>query len=94
MRIQVNRLTRGNASEVKASVTAAAAAGDAVLDFSAVITVDSSAVAVVLAWIRILQVQGVRPMLVAVPDKLVSLMRLYGVYGLLEEFFEKGASVS
>lgn len=94
MHIQANRLTRGNASEVKSVVTAAAAEGDAVLDFSAVSVVDSSAVAVVLAWVRILQGRGLRPTLIAVPDKLVSLMRLYGVYGLLEEFFEKSVPSS
>lgn len=86
MRIAEQKVTRANASRVKQEVLAAARQGDAQLDWSAVTGVDSSSVAIVLAWIRVLQAGGITPQLGGVPDKMISLMRLYGTYELIEPF--------
>lgn len=52
-------------------------------DFSAVEQVDSSAVAVVLDWIRQAKAAGFKLVLVNVPAAFVSLVKLYGVDELL-----------
>ena len=86
MQVSEQKLTRSNAAAVKKEVLAAAKGHDAVLDLSNVKTLDSSAVAVVLAWLREVQEQGATPVLVGVPDKMMSLARLYGVHGLLKPY--------
>lgn len=87
MRVTEERVTRINASAVKARVIAAAESGDNQLDFSDVKAVDSSAVAIVLAWVRVLQKKNLKPQLSGVPEKMVSLMRLYGTYDVLAPCF-------
>ncbi|MDO4936793.1 MAG: STAS domain-containing protein [Sutterellaceae bacterium] len=89
MLVNETRVTRINASAVKSRVIQAAEAGDTVLDWSGVTAVDSSTVAIVLAWLRVLQKKNLVPQLVAVPEKMLSLMRLYGTYQLIEPTFAK-----
>lgn len=89
MRIGEKKFTRQTAMALKAQVLAAAAAGDAELDFEGVESADSSAVAVVMAWVRRLQAQNLTPVLRNVPAKMTSLMGLYGVSELLEGYIAK-----
>ncbi|MGN1209476.1 MAG: lipid asymmetry maintenance protein MlaB [Duodenibacillus sp.] len=91
MRISEERVTRINASGVKSQVLAAARAGDTELDFSGVEAVDSSAVAIVLSWLRVLQKKGLEPNLKGAPDKMLALMRLYGTFELVEPYVEQPA---
>ena len=86
MLVKEKKISCTNATAVKREVIAAARAGDAVLDLSAVEALDSSAVAIVLAWIRVLQEKNAAPVLQGVPEKLLTLARLYGVKGLIEPF--------
>jgi phospholipid transport system transporter-binding protein len=58
-------------------------AGDVVLDFSGVTRVDSSALALLLAWVRHLKARGSKVELRALPESLLTLARLYGVDALL-----------
>ena len=89
MRIVDKKFTRQTAMALKSQALAAAAAGDVQLDFEGVESVDSSAVAVVMAWIRRLQAQNLTPVLKNVPSKMTSLMELYGVSELLEGYVAK-----
>ena len=79
MRVDQESLTRVNARQVKEAVVRAALAGDEVIDLSAVVTADSSALAVLLAWLRKVQMTGGSPEIRGVPDKVLSLMDLYGL---------------
>lgn len=88
MRLSEQKITRGNAIEVKAAVVKAAHAGDVVLDLSSVRSVDSTSVAILLSWVRILQSAQLRPRICGVPDKMLSLMKLYGVERILSPYFE------
>ncbi len=58
-------------------------AGDLVFDFAGVTRVDSSALALVLAWLRRLKARGDSAELRAPPESLLALARLYGVESLL-----------
>lgn len=89
MLIAEEKVTRMTAKAVKRQTSQAALARDCILDFSNVATVDSSAVSVVLSWVRQLQAQGLTPTLVAVPQKLLDLAKLYGVLSLVEPFLQK-----
>lgn len=89
MRLEQQRLTRGNAAQMKARILAAAQASDAQLDLSAMTVVDSSAVAVVLAWVRVLKARNLKPRIDSAPDKLISLMRLYGLEPILGDVIKK-----
>lgn len=84
MQVNEKKVTRGNAAAVKKLVIAAANSGDSVLDWTNVGAVDSSAVAIVLAWLRVLQDKNIEPQLIGVPEKMRSLMRLYGIYDLVK----------
>ena len=53
MQLSEDKITRGNAVEIKAAVLASAHAGDAVIDFSGVKTVDSTAVSILMSWVRV-----------------------------------------
>ena len=86
MRIEQENLTRLTARKIKKDIVQAIRQGDAVLDFSSVKIVDSSAVSVVLAWIRSAQSAMLEPRLIAAPAKLFDLAKLYGVLGLIEPF--------
>ena len=49
MRLSEEKITRGNAVAVKAAVLASAQAGDTVLDFSNVKSVDSTTVSILMS---------------------------------------------
>jgi phospholipid transport system transporter-binding protein len=57
--------------------------GDLVLDFSGVTRVDSSALALLLAWLRRLKARESAVELRELPESLLALARLYGVDALL-----------
>ena len=59
------------------------AAQDRTFDLAAVEQVDSSAVAVVLGWIRHAQAAGYTVQLIKLPAAFISLVKLYGVDELL-----------
>lgn len=87
MRLSEEKITRGNAVAVKAAVLASAQAGDTVLDFSNVKSVDSTSVSILMSWVRTLQSLQRTPESVAC-RKMLSLMRLYGVNDLLAPYFK------
>ncbi|MDR2209148.1 MAG: STAS domain-containing protein [Azoarcus sp.] len=58
-------------------------AGNVVLDFRSVTRVDSSALALLLAWLRRAKVRRSTVELRALPESLLALARLYGVDTLL-----------
>ncbi|HJA17573.1 STAS domain-containing protein [Sutterella sp. AM11-39] len=88
MRLSEEKITRGNAVAVKAAVLASAQAGDTVLDFSNVKSVDSTSVSILMSWVRTLQSLQRTPEIRCVPEKMLSLMRLYGVNDLLAPYFK------
>ncbi len=57
--------------------------GDVVVDWAAVTEVDSSAVSVLLEWLRAAQQSGRSVRFVHLPENLISLVRLYGALALL-----------
>lgn len=87
MQLSEDKITRGNAVEVKAAVLASAHAGDVVIDFSGVKTVDSTAVSILMSWVRVHLHAHRIPQIRCVPEKMLSLMKLYGVWGLLSPYF-------
>ncbi|EJN03356.1 lipid asymmetry maintenance protein MlaB [Herbaspirillum sp. YR522] len=76
-------LTFKNASAVLRDGLAAIAGGQAGIDLSGVVVVDSSAVATLLAWRREAQKRGVALDFGILPANLQSLADLYGVSSLL-----------
>jgi phospholipid transport system transporter-binding protein len=58
-------------------------AGDWIIDLSGVTEVDSSALALLLAWLRRAKARGIKVELRALPASLLALARLYGVDVLL-----------
>jgi len=76
-------LTVDNASQTLAAGLQAIAAGQVSIDLSAVATVDSSAVATLLAWQRAAKSRGVTLQLGTLPANLQSLADLYGASALL-----------
>lgn len=58
-------------------------AGNVALDFSGVTCVDSSALALLLAWLRRLKARESEAELRALPESLLTLARLYGIDALL-----------
>lgn len=91
MLVKEEKITRGNATSVKGEILAAVHAGDDALDLSNVTTLDSSAVAIVLAWIRAVQAAGRTPRLSVVPEQMMTLARLYGVRNLITAFVDAPA---
>lgn len=79
----VASLTVDNASDVLAAGLQAIATGQVSIDLSALTTVDSSAVATLLAWQRAAQHSGRSLELGVLPANLQSLADLYGVSALL-----------
>lgn len=75
--------TVDNASAMLAAGKQAIAAGQTNIDLEQVVTVDSSAVAVLLAWQRAAREQGLTLRLGVLPLNLQSLIDLYGVAALL-----------
>ena len=64
-------------------LSGASAGRPAVLDLSAVSEVDSSALGVVLAWLRTGRARGIALLIANPPANLISLATLYGVSELL-----------
>ncbi|WMW80274.1 STAS domain-containing protein [Undibacterium cyanobacteriorum] len=77
-------LNLGNAADLAQRGCAAISAGTEEFDLSSINSVDSSAVAVLLAWQRQAHQQQRSIRLVAAPASLLSLINLYG----LQDFFE------
>ena len=84
MRVDNASIGMSNAAEVAVAGIEAIRGGDTVFDLSPVLTCDSSAVAVVLAWQREAQARGARLQLTGLPAGLVSLASVYGVSSLLD----------
>jgi len=84
MRVDTTSIEMNNAAAIAASGTEAIRRGDTSFDLSAVRTCDSSAVAVVLAWLREAQARGGRLQLTGLPPGLLSLATVYGVAPLLD----------
>jgi phospholipid transport system transporter-binding protein len=76
-------LTVENASTTLAAGLQAIAAGQAKIDLSGLVTVDSSAVATLLAWQRAARSKGMALQFDALPANLQSLADLYGAVALL-----------
>ncbi len=83
MKIAADTITNQNAMQVVQTGQSAIRAGDCVIDFSGVIRCDTAAVACVLAWLRVAHEMGTKLELLAVPDELRSLAKLYGVSALI-----------
>ena len=83
MKLEVASISNGNAVELLGAGIEAIRAGDANFDLSAVRQVDSSAVALLLAWQREAQACGARLTLSGLPAALKSLAVLYGVDELI-----------
>ena len=84
MRVDSTDIGMNNAAQIAAAGIEAIRAGDSTFDLSAVLTCDSSAVAVVLAWQREAQARGAQLRLSGLPVGLVSLATVYGVAPLLD----------
>ncbi|WP_265922725.1 STAS domain-containing protein [Cupriavidus nantongensis] len=78
-----NSLTNQNAAAVLRDGLARVAQGDVEVDCTGLAQVDSSAVAVLLAWHRAAAARGQALVLRGVPAQLAQLASLYGVDGLL-----------
>lgn len=82
MRLSRESVTMKNALEVKKEGYTSLDRGDAQMDFSAVQEVDSSAVSVLLSWMRYAKKKGLTLEVFHVPQSLVSLLTLYGILPL------------
>lgn len=76
-------VTMASATALVARGRELARAGDLVVDFSAVGECDSSALALLLDWMRAAHAAGHRVTTRALPPTLASLAALYGVSGLI-----------
>ncbi|MDB5797561.1 MAG: anti-anti-sigma factor [Paucimonas sp.] len=76
-------LTFAHARSVTEAGLRAIGAGESEVDFSGVTEVDSTAVAMLLAWQRAARAKGVNLRCTGLPSSLASLARLYGVEELL-----------
>ena len=83
MKLDVTSITNENATSLLERGLGAIRAGDATVDLAGVKTVDSAAVALLLAWQRAAAGQGKRLAFVDVPEGITSLAGLYGVDSLL-----------
>jgi phospholipid transport system transporter-binding protein len=86
VKIDAASISNENAAALLAAGIDAIRAGDAQFDLSAVRQVDSSAVALLLAWQREAQARGARLTLTGLPAALGSLATLYGVDELIPAF--------
>ena len=84
MKLDVTSVTNANAAGLLERGLAAIRAGDLTIDLAGVTTVDSAAVALLLAWQRAAAEQGKRLTFAAVPPGVASLAGLYGVDDLLQ----------
>ncbi len=76
-------LTVTNARSLLADGLEAIGSGQRVIDFSGLLTVDSAAVAVLLAWQRDARTRSIALSFINVPEMLQHLTELYGVSELL-----------
>jgi phospholipid transport system transporter-binding protein len=83
MRLDAGNITSDNAAALAEAGAAAIRAGDLQFDLSAVQRVDSSAVALLLAWQRAAKAAGKSVSFANLPAGLLSLAELYGVSALL-----------
>ncbi len=81
--LSLEALTFDNAQAALKQGCAALAAGETVFDLGGVKAVDSSAVALMLAWERRAQTEGRSLKFINVPAGVDALARLYGVDGLI-----------
>ncbi|MBC3910071.1 MULTISPECIES: STAS domain-containing protein [Undibacterium] len=72
-------LSHGNANAVVAAGLSALAEGQSEFDLSALTKIDSSAVAVMIAWQRQAIQQGLKLHFTGVPASLLSILALYGL---------------
>lgn len=79
-------ITMQNALQVKKEGLASIDAGDVKISLSSVKTVDSSAVSVMLSWIRHAKEKNLPLRIQSVPPSLDSLLSLYGIHALFESF--------
>lgn len=86
MKLEVESITHENAAELLGAGIAAIRAADTDFDLSAVRQVDSSAVALLLAWQREAQARGTQVTFSGLPAALRSLATLYGVDPLIPAF--------
>jgi len=84
VKLDVTSVTNENAATLLERGIAAIRAGDLTIDLDGVITVDSAAVALLLAWQRAAAGEGKRLTFSGIPPGLASLADLYGVNGLLQ----------
>lgn len=83
MKLDVASITNENAATLLERGVAAIRAGDVTIDLGGVTTVDSAAVALLLAWQRAATSQGKRLTFSGMPSGIVGLAGLYGVDALL-----------
>jgi phospholipid transport system transporter-binding protein len=83
LKIDADRIDNTNAASLLQSGEAAIRAGDSRFDLSTVKRLDSSAVALLLAWQRVAHARGLNLELEGVPASLCSLATLYGVNSLI-----------
>jgi len=86
MRVSSKSLTISNASAVKREGFEALEKSDGEIDFSDVENVDSSAIAVLMAWIRRAEEKKLKIRVTNVPQALHSLILLYGLESMLEAY--------
>jgi phospholipid transport system transporter-binding protein len=83
VKLEVAAVTNENAGSLLERGLAAIRSGDTTVDLAGVTTVDSAAVALLLAWQRAAAQQGKRLNITGVPPGVASLAGLYGVDSLL-----------
>jgi phospholipid transport system transporter-binding protein len=83
VKIDADRIVNANAASLLQVGETAITHGDSHFDLSAVRHIDSSAVALLLAWQRAAHARGLHLELEGVPASLCSLASLYGVASLI-----------
>ena len=84
MKLDVTSITNETAGTLLERGIAAIRSGDVTIDLDGVATVDSAAVALLLAWQRAASAEGKRLVFKGIPPGLASLADLYGVDSLLQ----------
>ena len=84
MKLEVASVTNENAGKLFEQGIAAIRSGDLTVDLDGVATVDSAAVALLLAWQRAATAEGKRLTFKGIPPGLAALADLYGVDSLLQ----------
>lgn len=89
MQIKNSTLNCYNLMDVKQAVLDAANSGDFVLDLSVIEEADSTVVALLLSWVRIVQEKGGAPEIIGTSERIQHLMRLYGTLGIFKNFMRE-----